>query len=468
MNIILVDDEDVSRRAIAGFLKDPLKHNVVEFNNCDDAFKFYTENRYELVISDIRMPGMNGIDLLRAIKNIDSKNQTKVILITGYGELETSLEALRIGAYDYLLKPLNVNELANILDKIKKELTATPQTDSKGNTNLERRLEQYNSIFSKLFPDKRIGVFSAKMQEVVQLALAYHNHRDLPVLINGETGTGKEIIARMIHQGEDENNRPFISVNCSAINNTLFESELFGYEKGAFTGAATSGSIGKLELAQGGTILFDEIGDLPLDLQPKLLRVLQEKEFYRVQGKRPIKLDVRFIFATNVDLMKSIAKGEFRQDLYYRITSGNILIPPLRERVTEIGMLALLFLKEASSARGKSFRNITSQALEILENNPWYGNVRELKSVIDRIVLLFDDVELNSSHLESLSSSKTSNTQKSDSNFTITLPANFLPIDELEYEIATTILKKFDGNISRSARYLDVSFRRFKRMAKMN
>ena len=137
MNIILVDDEDVSRRAIAGFLRDPLKHNVVEFNNCDDAFKFYTENRYELVISDIRMPGMNGIDLLRAIKNIDPQNQTKVILITGYGELETSLEALRIGAYDYLLKPLNVNELANILDKIQKELTAIPQTDSKGNTNLE-------------------------------------------------------------------------------------------------------------------------------------------------------------------------------------------------------------------------------------------------------------------------------------------------------------------------------------------
>lgn len=468
MNIILVDDEEVSRRAIAGFLKDPLMHNVVEFNNCDDAFKFYTENRYELVISDIRMPGMNGIDLLRAIKNIDTHNQTKVVLITGYGELETSLEALRMGAYDYLLKPLNINELANILDKIKREMDATPLEDTKGHTALERRLEKYNSIFSKLFPDKRIGIFSAKMQEVVQLALAYHNHRDLPVLINGETGTGKEIIARMIHQGEDENKRPFISVNCSAINNTLFESELFGYEKGAFTGAAVSGSIGKLELAQGGTILFDEIGDLPLDLQPKLLRFLQEKEFYRVQGKRPIKLDVRFIFATNVDLMKSIESGHFRQDLYYRITSGTILIPPLRERVTEIGMLALLFLKEASNARGKSFKSITSQALELLESNPWYGNVRELKSVIDRIVLLFDDVELKSTHLESLITPKSGDVQRSDSSFTITLPNDFLPFDELEYEIASKILKKFDGNISRSARYLDVSFRRFKRMAKLN
>lgn len=467
MNIILVDDEEVSRRAISSFLRDPLKHNVVEFDNCDSAFKFYSENRYELVISDIRMPGMNGIDLLKAIKNIDTNSQTKVILITGYGELKTSLEALRTGAYDYLLKPLNVKELAGILKRIEEE-SHTTKNIPKSNNSLNRRIEQYNSIFNKLFPGKRIGIFSAKMQEVVQLALAYHKHRDLPVLINGETGTGKEIIAKMVHQGEDVSNKPYISVNCSAINNTLFESELFGYEKGAFTGAVSSGSIGKLEMAQGGTIFFDEIGDLPLDLQPKLLRVLQEKEFYRVQGKRSIKLDVRFIFATNVDLTESIAQNKFRQDLYYRINSGNIVIPPLRERVPEIGMLALLFLKEASTSRNKSFKTISHQALAILETNPWYGNIRELKSIIDRVVLLYDDSELKGKHLEQFIGKVAGKEIQSSDNFSIKLPNDFFPIDELEYELAHTILKKFEGNISRSARYLDVSFRRFKRMAKMN
>ncbi len=467
MNIILIDDEEVSRRAISDFLRDPLMHNVEEFGNCDSAFKFYSENRYELVISDIRMPGMNGLDLLKAIKNIDTNNQTKVILITGYGELKTSLEALRTGAYDYLLKPLNVKELAGILKNIEQEQTNKIE-NPKSSNNLNKKIEQYNLIFNKLFPGKRIGIFSAKMQEVVQLALAYHNHRDLPVLINGETGTGKEIITKIIHQGENTNNKPYISVNCSAINNTLFESELFGYEKGAFTGAVSSGSIGKFEMAQGGTIFFDEIGDLPLELQPKLLRVLQEKEFYRVQGKKSIKLDVRFIFATNVDLTESIAQGKFREDLYYRINSGNIVIPPLRERVPEIGMLALLFLKEASSLRNKSFKSISHQALEVLENNPWYGNVRELKSVIDRVVLLYDESELNIRHLEAFIG-KASNMKSSfDDNFSIKLPNDFFPIDELEYELAHKILKKFDGNISRSARYLNVSFRRFKRMAKMS
>jgi transcriptional regulator with PAS, ATPase and Fis domain len=306
------------------------------------------------------------------------------------------------------------------------------------------------------------------MQEVVQLALAYHKHRDLPVLINGETGTGKEIIAKMVHQGEESNTKPYISVNCSAINTSLFESELFGYEKGAFTGAVSSGSIGKLEMAQGGTIFFDEIGDLPLDLQPKLLRVLQEKEFYRVQGKKSIKLDVRFIFATNIDLRESITQNKFRQDLYYRINFGSIIIPPLRERIPEIGMLALLFLKEASSSRNKSFKTISHQALEILEANPWYGNIRELKSVIDRVVLLYDDSELQSSHLQQVLGKTPNDENLTDNSFSIKLPDDFFPINELEYELANTILKKFKGNISRSARYLDVSFRRFKRMAKLN
>lgn len=462
MEIILVDDEEISRRAIAGFLKDPLKHSVYEFDNCKDAFSYFLNNHCDLIISDIRMPGMNGIEFLKSVKQ--SKKDVKFILITGFGELNTSIEALREGAYDYILKPINVKELSKVLSNLEKS-KETNIAEKK--VNLDKKIEQYNSIYTNLFEDTKIGVFSVKMFEVSQLALTYHKYRDLPVLIYGETGTGKEIVARMVHHGSEKNNKPFISVNCSAINKTLFESEIFGYEKGAFTGASASGSKGKLELAQGGTIFFDEIGDLPLDMQPKLLRVLQEKEFYRVQGKIPIKLDVRFIFATNLSLEEAVKKEAFRQDLLYRINTAVINIPPLRERKPEIGMLALLFLKEAANNRNKSFKFISSSALEILENHKWYGNVRELKGFIERLVLLYDDTELQAFHLKSLDSENRE--KKIDDNNFLMIPLNsdLFPIDELEYEIAMKILKKFNGNISQSARYLNVSFRRFKRMAKI-
>ena len=464
MEIIIVDDEEISRRAVCGFLKDPLNHSVHEFDNCEDAFSYFLENSCDLIISDIRMPGMNGIDFLKSVKK--SNPDTKFILITGFGELKTAMDAIREGAYDYLLKPINVRELSKILSDIerdqknKKELQAIKDP-------LDKKLENYESVFTNLFADKKIGIFSAKMYEVSQLALTYHKHSDLPVLIYGETGTGKEIIARMIHNGNNVSQKPFISVNCSAINKSLFESELFGYEKGAFTGASAQGAKGKLELAQGGTIFFDEIGDLPLDMQPKLLRVLQEKEFYRVQGRVPVKLVVRFIFATNVSLEKLVSQGLFRQDFLYRINSVTIHIPPLRERKPEIGMLAMLFLKEASFLRNKSFKFISASALKALENYNWPGNVRELKGLIDRLVLLHDDDELQIFHLDSLNNANIKNFAEDSNLLVIPLHNELFPIDELEYEIAIKILEKFNGNISQAARYLNVSFRRLKRMAKI-
>ena len=476
MKILLIDDDDYSRRAINNFLTDAMGYQVDSLDNCMEGFKLYQNKRHEIIISDIRMPGMNGIDLLKAIKAIDSDNRTQVVLITGFGELETSIEALRHGAFDYMLKPVNINELDIVIKKIEglKKLEQENErlnkrfTDevNKTTASIKKKLEQMELVYSDLLENKKIGIFSNQMQEIVELTKVFHQHRDINVLIHGETGTGKEIIARLIHNAGKKIALPFVSVNCSAISSTLFESELFGYEKGSFTGALQSGSIGKIELAQGGTIFFDEIGDLPFDMQPKLLRVLQEKEMYKVGGKTPIKLDVRFIFASNANLEDLSNQGKFRSDLLYRINTGKIFIPPLRERKTEIAPLSLMLLQEISENRNKSYKEISKEAILKLEAYEWPGNVRELRSVIERAVILNDGLVLDADLLF-LKNQQSEQIFPKANNFSILMPDGIYPLDDIEYEIAQYVLKRFDGNISQAARYLNVSWRRLKRLAKM-
>lgn len=476
MQILLIDDDELSRRAIRNFLEDPLGHEVEAYDNCLEAFNSYQKNRQGLVISDIRMPGMNGIDLLKAIKAIDSKGETEVILITGFAELETSVEALRNGAFDYLFKPVNIKELDIVIRKISEKCLLKNENErlnkhfdeelNRTTAQIQKKLQQMELIYSDLFDQKKIGIFSNQMQEIVSLAKVFNQHRDVSVLIQGETGTGKEIIARIIHNGASKSSLPFISVNCSAISSSLFESELFGYEKGSFTGASQFGSIGKIELAQRGTIFFDEIGDLPLDMQPKLLRVLQEKELYRIGGKEAIKLDVRFVFATNTDLESLVQQGKFRSDLLYRINTGKIFIPPLRERKTDIAALSLMFLKEVSEKRGKKFNKISSEAIRQLESYDWKGNVRELRSVIERAVLLHDGEMLENTHLM-LKSDNLGQKSNNSRLLQINLPETIFPLDDIEYEVSRKILDKFNGNISQAARYLNISWRRLKRIAKI-
>jgi len=476
MRILLIDDDELSRRAIENFLNDPLGHEVEAFDNCLEAFGAYQKKRHELVISDIRMPGMNGIDLLKAIKAIDPNNETEVILITGFAELETSVEALRNGAYDYMFKPVNIRELDIVIKKINEKRNLRRENErlskhfdeelSRNTAHIQKKLEQMELIYSDLFDRKKIGIFSNQMQEIVNLAKVFNQHRDVSVLIQGETGTGEEIIARIIHNGNSKSSLPFISVNCSAISSTLFESELFGYEKGSFTGASQYGSIGKIELAQGGTIFFDEIGDMPLEMQPKLLRVLQEKELYRIGGKEAIKLDVRFVFATNNDLEQLVKEGRFRSDLLYRINTGKIYIPALRDRKTDIGALALMFLKEISEIRGKRFREISTEAIRYLESYDWKGNVRELRSVIERAILLNEGEILESHHL--MLNCNTEDIKGNGSRvINLNLPETIFPLEDIEYEVCRKILDRFNGNISQAARYLNISWRRLKRIAKI-
>jgi transcriptional regulator with PAS, ATPase and Fis domain len=302
------------------------------------------------------------------------------------------------------------------------------------------------------------------MREVRDMAEKLHQDPSLPVLIEGETGTGKEVVARLIHYGQGDVTTPFVSINCTAIPSNLFETELFGYEGGAFTDAKKRGAIGKFELAQGGTIFLDEIGDLPLEIQPKLLRVLEEKAIYRVGGLKKIDLDIRVICATNQNLQQKVKQGRFREDLFYRLNVAYISVPPLRERQEAIAPLAQLFLTRFAEAKNRRFRFLHRDVVKILEEYPWPGNIRELQNTIERAVLLYDDIELRPEYIRFLTDadSAASFTGLETGTFVlepgkIRLPEDQLDLKALEEEIVQKALLKFNGNKTRAAQYLGLT-----------
>lgn len=378
MKILVVDDNKLSREAIAQFLSEQLMHQVTMAVSGEHALEFLSEMPFEVVVTDMKMPGMSGIDLTKEIKKI--RAATEVIIMTGHGDMESSINALRAGATDYLLKPVNIEELLITLERIQKlnllqnenlQLKDTVKNSDELLKEENAKLFTLQSTLREVTKTGSIGIFSSAMKNIVNMCEKYHKERDVPVLIQGDTGIGKEIIARLLHHGNGQNDeRPFVPVNCAAIAPHLFESELFGYAEGAFTGARKNGAVGKMELAQGGTLFLDEIGEMPKEFQPKLLRALQEREIYRVGGDKLIKLDVRFVFATNRDLKQMVEKNEFRNDLYYRLNLGQIKIPPLNERKDEIVPLAQMFLEKYAIKRMKAFRFIADDAREILVNYP--------------------------------------------------------------------------------------------------
>lgn len=451
--IVIVDDDGISRDMLARYISDLLSYPIEQFSTAEEALEFIEKNVPPIVITDIRMPGMNGIQLLRAIKNSSKTAATQVILMTGFANLETSIEAIRFGAYDYLIKPVEVSRLADIIKSILSKKTSSNERYTKN--------QEQSSIYSYYEHPKigKIGIFSTQFQNIVETALKLHKNRSIPVLIEGESGTGKEIIASLIHYGEADFKKPFITINCAAIAPSLFESELFGYEEGAFTGSKSGGRQGKLDLAQGGTLLLDEIGEIPLELQAKLLRVIEERAYYRVGGTHKISLDVRFIASTNRNLLKLVEENRFRNDLYYRINAAHIILPPLRKQKEAIAPLAQMFLTHFAMERLKKFRLIDKSAVKILESHPWYGNIRELKNVIERVVVLYDDNELRPQHLSFL---EEYTAFENEGKFVLRpgsfiLPDEDLDLEELNYEIVQKALEKFKGNKSQTARYLGLT-----------
>lgn len=410
MRILLVDDDAPTRDSLAEYLT-LLGHAVTACGDASAALKVCRNHSFEMVLSDIQMPGRTGIELVRDIKELSLTTPPDVVLYTGHADLELAIGALRAGAYDYLTKPINLEELAAVLDRVAEHQVLLHENEkltdhfdevvAEATSEVRAELSQLRELLSRQAGLDNIGIFSEAMWEVVNQARLYHEDRDLPVLIQGETGVGKDIVAKLIHYGEDSSRsqRPFVDINCAALPANLFESELFGYEAGAFTGSAARGARGKIDLARGGTLFLDEIGEIPVELQAKLLRVIENKSFYRVGGLSKVETDIRIIAATNVDLTGRIAKGLFRSDLYYRLRVGSILVPALRERTDDIVPLALLFLKAFAEKRGKLFKDISPEAAVVLQDHPWAGNVREIKNAMEWVSVMHDVPMLMPEHL---------------------------------------------------------------------
>ncbi|MBS3905768.1 MAG: sigma-54-dependent Fis family transcriptional regulator [Syntrophaceae bacterium] len=368
--ILIVDDDKSIRYSLKRMLEE--NFSVLTAQNGEEALARVKESTPDLIIMDIKMPGRSGMEILKEIKSVDPKSL--VILMTAYGTTETAIEAMKYGAFDYILKPFPIPQMKGLVEKaialrklMKEGVSYAPEPD--------QQKEE----------DRIIGS-SLKMQEIYKV-IGQVAPSDVTVLLRGESGTGKELMARAIYQHSLRSHQLFLPVNCAAIPDTLLESELFGHEKGAFTGAS-SRRIGKLEQCHGGTIFLDEIGDMSLSTQAKLLRVLQEKTFERLGGRETIKVDIRFIVATNKDLEEAIPMGEFREDLYYRLNVVSIKIPPLRERKEDIPVLVSYFLRKFNRELKKRVVGITPGAMEKISSYGWPGNVRQLENVLKRAILL--------------------------------------------------------------------------------
>ncbi len=369
--ILVVDDEELMR----DYLYETLKrkgYNVEIAKNGKEAIKILEDNNYNLVITDMKMPEITGMDVLRFVK--EKTPDTFVVVLTAYGTVENAVEAMKIGAYDYLMKPCTADEIEILVDRVK----------NFQNVIAENKLLK-SQLFTKYDLSSIIGI-SKPMKKIFELIKTVAKTK-ATVLITGESGTGKELVARAIHYNSPRRDKPFIKMNCAALPEGLVESELFGHEKGSFTGAIRQ-TTGKFGLADGGTILLDEISEISLNLQAKLLRVLQEKEFERVGGSQTIKVDVRVIATTNRDLLKEIANNNFREDLYYRLNVFPIKMPPLRERKEDIPALVNHFIEKFSLENGVPIRKIHKDALEKLMNYDWPGNVRELENTIERATII--------------------------------------------------------------------------------
>jgi two-component system, NtrC family, response regulator AtoC len=358
--VLVVDDEKNTRDGLQTFLS-ALDYDVLTAENADDAWKLYKEEKPDLIISDIRMPGKNGVELLDRIMGDNSR--ALFILMTAYGSVEDAVKAMKKGAFYYLTKPVNMEELEFL---VKKALASR--------TLEEENRELKQALFQQKFEKGDMVIRSSRMKEILK-TVEQIAQSTAAVLIEGESGTGKELIAHQIHDLSPRRNGPFVAVHCAALTESLLSSELFGHEKGSFTGA-TDRKIGRFERAHQGTLFLDEIGEISAETQVKLLRVLQEGEFERVGGTKTIKVDVRIVCATNKNLIEEVRAGRFREDLYYRINVIYVKMPPLRERREDIPALVETFIKSFALANGKKITGIEPDAMKTLTQYDWPGNIR--------------------------------------------------------------------------------------------
>jgi len=433
VNILVVDDEEIVRESLCSWLKE----DGYQAEGVEDGFKaldIIKKKPWNVLFVDLKMPGMDGLEVMRRVKALQP--EVPIIIITAYATVNTAVEAMKEGAYDYLVKPFNPEEISLIIRRLIEK-----QALLKENIFLRKELKKqfyFQDLISK----------SRKMQDIFELARTVGKSTST-ILILGESGTGKELLARAIHLESLRADTPFVSVSCAALTETLLESELFGHEKGAFT-HAISQKKGKFEMANGGTIFLDEIGDIGAKLQLDLLRILQEKEFSRVGGNEVIKVDVRIIAATNRDLKKAIEEGKFREDLYYRLNVISILIPPLRERKEDIPLLVDHFIEKFNIEMEKKIKGISPEALNSIMAYIWPGNVRELENTIERAMVITKGTMINVEDLGLPSRAE-------ENSLTCAAPpSGDKSMKAVEKYHMAKILKENDWNIQRSAEILGI------------
>ena len=444
--ILVVDDEQSMR----DFLKIMLKkeqYDVVIVEDGQEACRAIDEDIYDLVITDIKMPGLSGLDVLRHVKQVAP--ETLVLVITAFSSTEDAVFAMKQGALDYLTKPFDIEEMKLVIRNALEQ------------KKLREEHEYYKRQYNHLFDVGNIVGESQVIRDIFGMIRRIGPSKST-VLVTGESGTGKELIARAVHQNSPRREAPFVAVSCGAIPENLLESELFGYMKGAFTGAIAN-KIGLFELADRGTLFLDEIGELPLQIQVKLLRVLQERQFKRVGGTKDISVDVRIVAATNRDLGKMVAENSFRKDLYYRLNVIPIHLPPLRERQEDIPLLAKHFLEKYNQEIGKHFTHIADEAMAKLLNYDWPGNIRELENVIERAVALEAEPAIELAGLPE-------NIRGAGHPFASRIPEEIPPegidlediVDEIEKDLLVKALEKTGWVKKHAARLLHLSFRSFR------
>jgi DNA-binding NtrC family response regulator len=406
----------------------------VEIADCgSDGEQLFRDGSYNLVLTDLMMPDVSGTEVLKHLSQIDA--EVPVIMMTAYGTVETAVESMKLGAVDYLLKPFTLDEISI---KVKRTLEAFKI--KRENIRLKEQLEKYEERW--INPVYESSVMKKIFEDTLEVAKS-----DLTVIIQGMSGVGKEVVARYLHHNSLRNDKSFVVVNCTVLSEGLIESELFGHEKGAFTGAFKL-KLGKCEVAEGGTLFLDEIGELPLSVQAKLLRFLQDHQFERVGGTKTITTDVRVISATNKNLEEEVAHGRFREDLFYRISVLPIYIPPLSERRDDIEPLIYYFFGKATQRRASPVRSISDQALSYLKNYSWPGNVREIENAIERAVILGKKSELDESDFGFLKIRKETLSQNNEDNISLT---------KNEKKFIEKALKRTNGNILKAANLLEIS-----------
>lgn len=437
--IFIVDDEESILKMLTHWCRNQWNYNVKTFVNGTDLLNSLNDNP-DLVLLDIMLPDINGNDVLSRIKQKNS--QLPVIMLSAQGSVEVALESIRLGAFDYFPKPIDKNRLEPAIRNAIK------------NYDLERELIKLKANLEKEYSFDNIISADIKMQDAFKMVSKVLDN-DITVLIEGESGTGKELIARAIHYNGKRKNFPFVVVNCASIPRELLESELFGHEKGSFTGAHQR-KIGKFELANGGTIFLDEIGEMEMSLQAKILRVIQQREFERIGGNEVIKSDVRIISATNRDLKSCVENKQFREDLYYRLSSFPIHIPPLRERKGDIVVLVDHFVKIFNNKLGKNIKGFSKSALKSIYDYDWPGNVRELENTLERCMILTDEEYIGPDALPPNFKVEIRNVNINGNGEIFGEKSPIIPFEVLKEEAIKHALKVTEGNIVEAARKLKI------------